>query len=303
MNTLIACVGTRDPIYVNELDKRSFQTSEEKEAALKAICRIAEQPDDEIARLIEKAKNKSPNLIYMAGPIAGALHHLKATSGLPESLCLLYTATADVKPRAKACKHFLKDRYLVPSLIELESSGFADYDKAYVQVKNRMRERFPNSNGDGFAFLIGPATPQLNFALMLYHLEFMPLAELWHVKNPKDVELANLNKPYPSAKDEEFFVPIKFDGTALPRLVAGEVDERIARLDREIERLRTIVAAVPKKKRRKRTTGDKIREHIKSLEERGIRQKQVDIAKQFGVVQGYVSRIQKQMGFKKQRRR
>jgi uncharacterized small protein (DUF1192 family) len=294
MKSLIACAGLRDPIWTNTLDRRSYEDQEVRQRALDAILHLSAMTDGEIKDFISKATQQNPNLIYMLGPVASALTRLKERGQAPEKLYLLYTETDDMNKRIEACISFLPGRFCDLVRLPIEKTGFADYDRAFAQVKGALTPVL-NAIGNDAAFLIGPATPQLNLAMMLFKLQFMPAAALWHVKNSKDVELINANKPYASMENEMDFVEIRFDGEFLPKVIVGEIDEQIQLLKDENERLRSSIEAAPRGRIRKNAALPKLEEAISKLRATGCEKiSQEMIAKEMGVSRGRVSQLLKQ---------
>lgn len=234
---LIAAPGFRDPFWCEAHNIRPEDEAVKKAAAQEWLRRVGEawRQGPPITTFTEKSSEPRE------GPVLSALAAFARLAWVPDTVYLVYAndAAGDMLARYVACQRVVPHRLAhlagvsgeeLPGGVqpaEMDGASVARYGDAYQSVRRALaaigRAAAKSSDAE-VRVLVGPGTPAVNFAMMLFAYDMLPRAALWQSLNPR---LA------PEGVEE-----IRRDGTMLPILrVDGDAPKQLEDANRRIQEL------------------------------------------------------------------
>jgi hypothetical protein len=232
---LIACPGYRDPFVCPGHDVRPSSAAPDREAANQAITDVSSRLRHRFdwTRLEEAA---SP------GPMLTALRALEQHHNwMPDRVIAPFLPSPDMNVRLSALARILEALKVQMKPLPMESVRIAEYGSArecLMRALSSELRTLVDAERTNLKILVGPATPALNFALLLLPYSVLPNAEVVQVLNPVDLQQANRK-----IEAEEFQRrPIAFlrpDGQSLPYLQVDETPSpEVLQLRKELATMR-----------------------------------------------------------------
>jgi hypothetical protein len=247
MRRVLFCfIGYRDPFYFKDKDVRSSAGLERHSrfmdmvaSAVAAGVRLSKLPLD------VNGQEMKP------GPLATAMRGFRDQGWPVTDLRPIYslqqvrqpdgklTPVKELQERVRAVQKLAPDLMGQDPAVDpilLDCPNVADYKEAFRSVSRIATQIDEACDGTEARVLLGPGTPQLNFALLLTTLQVAPHAEIWQVKNPEDLQQRSF---VPESVKSPYLKQVRFGGQVLPKiLLEGLETGRERDLQREVAMLK-----------------------------------------------------------------
>lgn len=231
---LVICPGYRDPFWNKE--HLAMTTSSEKEK--RAVRTWIEQT----TTLLMKNKSKEELLLGAVLTTLGYFIRQKGNrSWKPDEIWLPYMPDEEMNFRVGKLVTFFNQKFKIKvQALNLRECNVAHYGQVAKALFDRLGSAINSEECENpeFRFIIGPATPALNFALILFAINGSPNAKVFQILNPLDVRRTYQNMSI-KAFPKDYLVELKFDGKELPLLQTNErMRTKIKQLQQENLELR-----------------------------------------------------------------